>query len=207
MSTAILAIDGPAGSGKSTVSRAVAQRLDWSYLDTGAMYRALTAWCVQKGVDLGDEDAVAALAESATITPTVPVHINGLDVSHHIRSSDVNAAVSLVAAQPRVRSAMVQRQREWSANQPGGVVVEGRDITTVVFPDATLKVYLTASANERSRRRGDEAALSIEQRDRLDSTRASSPLRQAPDALYIDTTGRSVDEVVEEIVSCLHQKI
>jgi cytidylate kinase len=129
--------------------------------------------------------------------------VNGRDVEHEIRTEPINAAVSVVAANPQVRESMVERQREIAANQPTGVVVEGRDIATVVFPDATLKVYLTASLEERSRRRGEEGVESVARRDEADSTREASPLRQAADALVLDTTGRSVADVVGEIVQCL----
>jgi cytidylate kinase len=199
----IIAIDGPAGSGKSTVARAVAARLGWSFLDTGAMYRAVTCEAFARDIDISDEVAIGALADTLTLTLTPRVSVNGRDVQDEIRSPEVNVGVSTVAANPLVRHAMVSRQREWARAQPLGTVVEGRDITTVVFPDATLKVFLTASAQERARRRGDESADSLARRDEADSTRVTSPLRQANDALFFDTTGRSADEVAEEIVRCL----
>lgn len=198
-----MAIDGPAGSGKSTVARAVAQQLGWSFLDTGAMYRAVTCEVLAQGLDLHDEAAVGALAETLTLTTTPRVTVNGRDVQDEIRTDTINVAVSVVAANARVRHAMVSRQREWAASQPLGTVVEGRDITTVVFPDATLKVFLTASVEERARRRGDESPASIARRDNADSTRVTSPLRQARDALFIDTTDRTATDVAEEIVQCL----
>jgi cytidylate kinase len=203
VSDAIVAIDGPAGSGKSTVARAVAEQLGWSFLDTGAMYRAVTVEVLARGLDVDDAPAVGALAETLTLATTPRVRVNGRDVQDEIRSDLVNVAVSTVAANPLVRRAMVQRQREWAHEQPLGTVVEGRDITTVVFPDATLKVYLTASAHERARRRGDESAESIARRDEADSTRVTSPLRQAQDALFIDTTARTAEDVAQEIVQCL----
>lgn len=203
MKPLIIAIDGPAGSGKSTVARAVAEALGWSFLDTGAMYRAVTSEALFRGVDVNDQDAVAALARAARIATTPSTSVNGRDVEHEIRTEPINAAVSVVAANPQVRESMVERQREIAANQPTGVVVEGRDIATVVFPDATLKVYLTASLEERSRRRGEEGVESVARRDEADSTREASPLRQAADALVLDTTGRSVADVVGEIVQCL----
>ncbi|MGA2294062.1 MAG: (d)CMP kinase [Acidimicrobiales bacterium] len=203
MSDEIVAIDGPAGSGKSTVARAVAAQLGWSFLDTGAMYRAVTCEAFARGVDIHDEAAMGALADTLTLTTTPRVSVNGRDVQDEIRSPEVNVGVSTVAANPLVRRAMVSRQREWARAQPLGTVVEGRDITTVVFPDATLKVFLTASAQERARRRGDESAESIARRDEADASRVTSPLRQASDALFFDTTGRSADEVAGEIVRCL----
>jgi cytidylate kinase len=199
----IIAIDGPAGSGKSTVARAVAHALGWTFLDTGAMYRAVTWEALHEGVDVHDESAMGALAASATIATLPRVRVNGRDVHDEIRTEPVNVAVSVVAANPLVRHSMVERQRELADAQEVGTVVEGRDIATVVFPHATLKVYLTATLEERSRRRGEEGAESVERRDLADSTRENSPLRQAPDALVLDTTGRRVDDVVEEIIECL----
>jgi len=144
---------------------------------------------------------------SGVVIETVPATvIDGIDVSDEIRSAPVNDAVSVVASQPLVRAAMVRRQQEWAKRQPRGTVVEGRDITTVVFPNAVVKVYLTASLEERSRRRVDEDVTSVSRRDQIDSNRPSSPLRQADDALYIDTTGRAIASVVEEIVTCLNQR-
>jgi cytidylate kinase len=202
----IIAIDGPAGSGKSTVARAVAQQLGWPFLDTGAMYRAVTCEVLARDIDLHDETEVGALAETLTLTTTPRVTVNGRDVQDEIRTDTINVAVSVVAANPRVRHAMVARQREWAKSQPLGTVVEGRDITTVVFPDATLKVFLTASVEERARRRGDESPASIARRDDADSTRVTSPLRQAHDALFIDTTHRGAQDVAEEIVQCLKSR-
>jgi cytidylate kinase len=200
----VIAIDGPAGSGKSTVAKLVADRLQWSFLDTGAMYRAVTAEALRHGFSLAsDEDAVGQMANSCTLTTLPRVTINGRDVTEEIRSQAVNEGVSLVAQMPRVRDAMVLRQRLFAEEQSRGTVVEGRDITTVVFPAATLKIYLTASLAERARRRGDEGAESVERRDRVDSTRTHSPLTVAQDATVVDTTGLSPEEVVEEIVRCL----
>jgi cytidylate kinase len=203
VSDRVIAIDGPAGSGKSTVARALAARLGWAFLDTGAMYRAVTCEVLERGVDPADTDEVAALAASVTIATRPRVSVNGRDVEDEIRSDRVNEAVSVVAANPGVRASMVARQRQWAEDEEVGTVVEGRDITTVVFPNATLKVFLTASAEERARRRGDESADSIARRDAADTSRAASPLRQASDALAVDTTGRQVDDVVEEIIECL----
>lgn len=208
MSDQIIAIDGPAGSGKSSVARALAATLGWSFLDTGAMYRAVTVEALALGVDINNEVKMGELAEGLTLTTLPRVTVNGRDVEDQIRRDDVNVAVSTVAANPLVRAQMVRRQREFAAVQQLGTVVEGRDITTVVFPNATLKVYLTASIEERVRRRGAEGKDSVERRDVADTTREASPLRQAHDALVLDTTGRSVDDAVEEIVQWLkHQTL
>lgn len=206
MSDRVIAIDGPAGSGKSSVARALATALDWSYLDTGAMYRAVTVEALDRGIDVDDEEALGKLAGEVTLATLPRVSVNGRDVENDIRSGVVNVAVSIVAANALVRQQMVKRQREFAAAQPLGTVVEGRDITTVVFPQATLKVYLTASLEERARRRGEEGEASVARRDDADSTREASPLRQADDALVLDTTGRNVDEAVEEIVKWLKLK-
>ena len=151
------------------------------------------------GVDLADAGAVAALAEHAQLEVGERVVIDGVDVTEEIRSDAVNAAVSTVAANPEVRTALVAWQRRW-ASEHGGGIVEGRDIGSVVFPDATVKLYLTANADERARRRSEEGQASIERRDRLDSTRAASPLTTAPDATVIDTTEMPVDEVVSLVL-------
>lgn len=186
----VIAIDGPAGSGKSTVARLLAERLGLDYLDTGAMYRSVALAALRQGADLDDHGALAALAAS---TET--------DTTDAIRTPEVNAVVSRVAAVPEVRRELVKRQRAWAETRGGGVV-EGRDIGTVVFrDDAELKVFLTASEEERARRRSDEADPAA--RDRIDSTRAVSPLKPADDALVIDTTGRTVEEIVEEVLSKL----
>ena len=198
----VVAIDGPAGAGKSTVSTAVARRLGLDRLDTGAMYRAVTALALERGVAPDDAAAVAALADTSTIDLGRRVTIDGLDVTHVIRSPEVGRAVSVVAANPEVRRSLVRRQRAW-AHAHGGGVIEGRDIGSVVFPQAELKVYLTASPEERARRRHDEAPEGVARRDRIDSTRDVSPLREAEDAHLLDTTDRSVDDVVEEVLSWL----
>jgi cytidylate kinase len=203
VSDLVIAIDGPAGSGKSTVARAVADLLGWSFLDTGAMYRAVTREALFQGVDVHDAAAVAALADEATLTTLPRITVNGRDVEDEIRTEEINVAVSVVAANPEVRASMVARQRELAAAQPLGTVVEGRDITTVVFPHASVKIFLTASLEERARRRGDESEDSVARRDEADSTRIASPLRQADDALVLDTTGRDVDDVAQEIVQWL----
>jgi 3-phosphoshikimate 1-carboxyvinyltransferase len=198
----LVAIDGPAGAGKSTVSIAVARHLGLERLDTGAMYRAVAALALERGIAPEDADAVAALAATADIEVGAHVLIDGLDVTSRIRSPEVGTAVSVVAANPEVRAELVKRQRAWAATHGGGVV-EGRDIGSVVFPDAEVKVYLTASPEERARRRHDEAPEGVARRDRIDSTRDASPLRQADDAHHLDTTGRTVQDVVEEVLSWL----
>ncbi len=199
----LIAIDGPAGAGKSTVSRAVAARLGLDRLDTGAMYRSIAWQALQDGVDPADDPTVAKIAASAVIEVGVTVTMNGHDVTKEIRTPEVSRAVSIVAANPEVRRELVKRQRAWAEGRRGGVV-EGRDIGSVVFPHASLKVFLTASADERARRRGhDESPAGVARRDRLDSTREASPLVSAPDAHVLDTTGRSVEDVVEEVLSWL----
>lgn len=203
MSRLVIAIDGPAGSGKSTVARALAERLGWSFLDTGAMYRAVTVEALDRGCDVANSAEIAAISATAVITTLPRVTINGRDVEDAIRSERVNHDVSVVASHPLVRVSMVARQREFADQQPVGTVVEGRDITTVVFPQATLKVFLTASLQERARRRGDEGVESVARRDTVDSTRTASPLRVADDAVHIDTTNREVKDIVEEIIQCL----
>jgi 3-phosphoshikimate 1-carboxyvinyltransferase len=198
----LVAIDGPAGAGKSTVSTAVAARLGVERLDTGAMYRAVAALALERGIAPDDTAAVAALAAAATIGVGPRVSIDGIDVTDVIRSPEVGRAVSVVAANPEVRRHLVRRQRAWAETHGGGVV-EGRDIGSVVFPQAQVKVYLTASPEERARRRHDEAPEGVARRDRIDSTRDVSPLREAADAHRLDTTGRSVQDVVEEVLSWL----
>ncbi len=198
----LVAIDGPAGAGKSTVSTAVAERLGIDRLDTGAMYRAVAALALERGVRPDDDAAVAALAAGSVIEVGERVAIDGVDVTAVIRSPEVGQAVSVVAANPEVRHHLVQRQQAWAAAHGGGVV-EGRDIGSVVFPQAQVKVYLTASPEERARRRNDESPGGVARRDRIDSTRDVSPLREAEDAHRLDTTGRTVQDVVEEVLSWL----
>ena len=209
----VVAIDGPAGSGKSTVARAVADALGLPVLDTGAMYRAVTWAVLDAGVDPDDGEAVIAVAEGLDLDVGPPVLVGGRDVNDAIRSAEVTAAVSTVAAVPEVRVRLVAAQREWIGVHGGGVV-EGRDIGTVVAPDAVLKVYLVASEEERARRRqrqddvaeapgaGDLGATreAIRRRDAIDSGRAASPLAVASDAVVLDTTGLSVDGVVAEVL-------
>ena len=206
----IVAIDGPAGAGKSTVGRAVAARLGLDYLDTGAMYRAITFAALRRGIDPGDQDDVALLSGEVEMTlDGSSVTVDGVDATVEIRGREVTAAVSAVAANPRVRSELVRRQRSWVATHGGGVV-EGRDIGSVVFPDATLKLFVTASPRVRAERRvaeigGDvaEVEASIIERDRKDSTRADSPLTETSDAVLVDTTDLSIDEVVERVLGLM----
>lgn len=206
----MIAIDGPGGSGKSTVARAVAARLGLDHLDTGAMYRAVTCVVLRRGVDPANAAAVAAVAREARIEVGERVTVDGEDVTRAIRAGDVTGAVSQVAAHPEVREELVRRQRAWIGGR-AGAVVEGRDIGSVVFPDAELKVYLTASDAERARRRAGETqgstetatAADLARRDRFDSTRGTSPLLVADGAVVIDTTGRTVAEVVDEVLARL----
>ena len=209
----VVAIDGPAGAGKSTVARALASRLGVQYLDTGAMYRAVTWAALHAGVDLHDEDAVADIAEKSSIDVGLDsVTVDGHDVTVVIRGAEVTSGVSIVAAQSRVRAEMRRRQRVWGEDRGGGVI-EGRDIGTVVFPDAIAKLFLTASPRIRAERRvaesgGDVDAVerSIVDRDRLDSTRADSPLAESSDSIVIDTSHRTIDEVVTSILALLETK-
>jgi CMP/dCMP kinase len=207
----VIAIDGPAGAGKSTVGRAIARRLGLEYLDTGAMYRAVTFASLRRGVPVHDSDAVAAVARNLelVIDDEGCVTVDGVDATSEIRGRDVTESVSVVAANSAVRAELVERQRDW-ARARGGGVIEGRDIGSVVFPDAKLKLYVTASPRVRAERRvgdiGGEVAdveASIIERDRKDSTRADSPLREADGAVVVDTSGMSVDEVVGHIIDLL----
>jgi CMP/dCMP kinase len=205
--SAVITVDGPAGSGKSTVSRRVAERLGWRHLDTGAYYRAATVAALAARADVSDQEAVlAALAGCEFDQVGGAMLLDGRDISIDIRSEAVTAAVSSVAAHPHVRRLMVELQRRW-VEQHDGAVVEGRDIGTVVFPDAGVKVFLTADPAERARRRAVETghatevvSTAIERRDMLDSTRRASPLRPAEDALVIDTTDLGIDQVVDMII-------
>lgn len=204
----VIAIDGPAGSGKSTVARAVAARLGLEYLDTGAMYRAVTFAAMRRDIDPEDTEAVARLSRDVDLVVADTVTVDGVDATIEIRTPEVTRAVSVVAANPAVRKEMVVRQREWAAAHGGGVI-EGRDIGTVVFPTASVKVYLDADDAERASRRSremlelhyDQVAADIARRDHVDSTRSASPLSVAQDATRIDTTGRSVEEVVDAVLA------
>jgi CMP/dCMP kinase len=219
MAALVVAIDGPAGSGKSTVSRGVARALGLPTLDTGAMYRAVTLAAMESGVDLTAGDLVAAVARAADLDlDDGRVLLGGRDISATIRGPEVTATVSQVSSHPPVRTVLVDRQREWVAGH-GGAVVEGRDIGTVVFPDAPVKVFLTARDDVRAQRRQrDEAAAaravavdqvqdSLTRRDRADATlgRATSPEDAAADAVVIDTSDRSADDIIDEIVARARQ--
>ena len=208
----VIAIDGPAGAGKSTVARALAQRLGLEYLDTGAMYRAVTLAAMRRGVPVEDAVAVAALAKGLVLDVSDDgVLIDGVDSTTEIRHPAVTAAVSVVAANSEVRAELRRRQQEWAIERGGGVI-EGRDIGTVVFPDARLKLYLTASPGVRAQRRyeehgGDLAEIeqAIAVRDAKDTTRSDGPLREADGARMVDTTGLAIEEVLDLIEGLLEE--
>lgn len=208
----IVAIDGPSGAGKGTVARVVAGRLGYRHIDTGAMYRALAWKALHDGVDLSDEAAVATLGERATFDVEAGrIGIDGHDVAAAIRTPEMDKASAMLARHPAVRRALVARQRSYG--DAGGVVMEGRDIGTVVFPRADVKIYLDASPEERARRRAadpahtssqtilSDVASALAERDKSDSTRAVSPLSVAPDAVVLDTTGVPIDRVVEQVMA------
>ncbi|NBE85271.1 (d)CMP kinase [Micromonospora rubida] len=213
----VVAVDGPSGSGKSTVSRRLAAGLGARYLDTGAMYRAITWAVLRSGVDLTDAAAVGKVAAEVDLRiGTDPqgygVTVDGVTVDREIRGPEVTAAVSAVAAVPSVRALLVSRQRELIA-KAGRIVVEGRDIGSVVAPDADLKVYLTASEVARAQRRSAEdaadvaaTAADLARRDQLDSTRKADPLQQAADAVVLDTTELGIDEVVDRLRALLTER-
>ena len=204
----VIAIDGPAGAGKSTVAREVATATGLRYLDTGAMYRCVALAVQQASTDPHDAEAVGEIARDVSVViERNASKLNGVDVSNEIRSSDINGIVSIIAAHTPVRDAMREQQRKWIRDHNGGVV-EGRDIGTVVFPDAILKVFLTASAEVRAERRvgqtgGDIQAVgaSIAERDHLDSTRLDSPLKPSQDSVIVDSSRRTIEDVVAEIVT------
>lgn len=207
----VIAIDGPAGSGKSTVARALADRLGLKYLDTGAMYRSVAFAVLRAGGDPENAEATATIARHLDLEVGVDsVLVDGVDATVEIRGPEVSRAVSVVAANPAVRKELVSRQREW-AHRHGGGVLEGRDIGTVVFPNAALKVYLTADVAERARRRAKEVtdldyeavAADIARRDAVDTSRAVDPLVEADDATVVDTTGLDVAQVVARIAELL----
>ena len=214
----VIAIDGPSGAGKGTVARAVASRLNYRHVDTGAMYRAVAWKALRDGIDLKDEGQVASLAARARFgLEQGRIVIDDHDVARAIRSPEIDAAAAAVARLPKVREILVERQRRMG--EDGGVVMEGRDIGTVVFPNADVKIYLDASAEERARRRAtdpahaassgtglNEVATALAERDRSDSTRAVSPLTQAADALVIDTTGVPIDSVVERVLAAVETR-
>ena len=216
-----VAVDGPSGSGKSSTARAVASRLGWNYVDTGAMYRALTWWLVEQGVDVGDSAAVVGRVHEPeldiSVDPAAPgVFVDRREVSAEIRDPHVTSSVSAVSAIPEVRSRLVAVQRE--IMERGPVVVEGRDIGTVVAPDAVVKVFLVASTETRARRRAAEwaqdhgvtvehTAAMLDHRDRLDSTRELSPLTQADDAVLIDSTDLTLEDVVDRVVDLVRERV
>ena len=210
-----IAIDGPSGAGKGTVARAVAARLGYLHVDSGAMYRAVGWKAVRDGVALDDEAAVARLAEQSSIDVRGPITIDGIDVTTSVRTPAIDRAATAVARLPKVRAVLVERQRLLGAG--GRIVMEGRDIGTVVFPNADVKIYLDASPEERAWRRAHDPAHSgptavadvataLTARDELDRSRTASPLYAASDALVIDTTGRSVDEVVASVIEVVRSR-
>jgi cytidylate kinase len=207
----VIAIDGPAGSGKSTIAKALAHRLGLRYLDTGAQYRAVTFAVLRRGIDPDDAAQVSRLVADVELrVDEAGVTVDGVDATLEIRGPVVTRAVSTIAANPVVRAEMRRRQKEWAAQHDGGVI-EGRDIGSVVFPDADLKLYLTASAEVRAQRRHrevldlayEEVAAGIAERDARDENRTDSPLVTADDAVVIDTSDRAVDEIVDEILGLL----
>ncbi|WP_020117874.1 (d)CMP kinase [Streptomyces canus] len=215
----IVAIDGPAGTGKSSTSKAVAAQLGLSYLDTGAQYRAITWWMVTNGIDIDDPTAIAAVAGKAEIVsgtdpenPTITV--DGTDVSGPIRSQEVTSRVSAVSAVPEVRARITELQRSLAASAEKGIVVEGRDIGTTVLPDADLKVFLTASPEARAARRSGELKSTdiqatreaLIKRDAVDSSRKTSPLAKADDAVEVDTTELTLAQVIECVVTLVEEK-
>lgn len=217
MTPLIIAIDGPSGAGKGTIARTIAATLGYRHIDTGAMYRAVGWKAEAEGLRLDDEPAVAALAHRADlVVEGGVVSIDGHDVTRAIRTPEIDKVAAAVAKLPRVREVLVARQRQ--IGEHGGVVMEGRDIGSVVFPQADVKIYLDASATERARRRANDSshtggqagtaavAASIAARDQADSTRTASPLTIAPGAAYIDTTDMPVDQVVDAVMALVRQR-
>ena len=218
MKKLIIAIDGPSGAGKGTISRAIAQAMQYRHVDTGAMYRAVGWKAQHDGIALDDEASVVALAlRSEIIVESGYVAIDQHDVTQKIRTAEVDKLATAVARLPRVREVLVARQRQ--LGEGGGVVMEGRDIGTVVYPNADLKIYLDASADERARRRLNDAAhtggqageaavaASIQARDQSDTTRTVSPLTLAPDAVYVDTTDMPIQQVVEKVLAMVRERL
>lgn len=216
MKALIIAIDGPSGAGKGTVARRIAADLGYRYVDSGAMYRAVSWKAVRERVALDDEEAIARLAERSRIeVSSHRVTIDDVDVTREIRTPDIDHAAAAVARLPRVRAVLVERQRR--LGEGGAIVMEGRDIGTVVFPRADMKLYLDALPEERAKRRANDPAHSaastsvseivtaLAARDTLDRTRTASPLHAAEDAIVIDTTGKTVDEVVHEVMGLLER--
>jgi cytidylate kinase len=214
----VVAIDGPAGAGKSTIAKRLASRLGFTYIDTGAMYRAVALWAVRQGVDPGDMHRAEQLAIAAEIDLAPGrIALNGEDVTEAIRAPDVSNGASKIAVIPGVRRAMVAKQR--AIGERASVVMEGRDIGTVVFPEADVKVFLDANPVERVRRRYEEMkakgqivsseqlAIEMRERDRRDSTRTDAPLSQAPDAVYVDSTGLAIEEVEEAILKIVRARV
>jgi cytidylate kinase len=207
----VIAIDGPAGSGKSTVARALATRLELDYLDTGSMYRAVAFAVLRRGIDPSDDEPVGRVAETMELEMDAgDVRVDGIDASIEIRGPEVTRAVSIVAANPAVREAMRVRQREWAVAHGGGVI-EGRDIGSVVFPEAELKIYLDARPEVRASRRSKEVtdldyetvAADLARRDALDQGREHDPLREADGALLVDTSDLGVEQIVDLLVARL----
>jgi CMP/dCMP kinase len=218
MKSLIIAIDGPSGAGKGTIARTISEELGYRHIDTGAMYRAV-GWKAQlEGIPLDDEEGVSALAKRANlVVENGVVEIDGHDVTRAIRTPEVDKIAASVARLPRVREVLVKRQRELGAR--GGIVMEGRDIGTVVFPSADLKIYLDASAEERARRRANDAAHTgsqagqaavaeaIAARDKSDTTRSASPLTLASDAILIDTTALPIESVVARVLELVQERL
>lgn len=217
----LIAIDGPSGAGKGTVARSIAHTLAFRHVDTGAMYRAVAWLARERGLNLADGPAVAALARRASFELSAHVVVDGHDVTSAIRTPDMDAAAAAVARHPEVRATLVERQREMGRD--GHVVMEGRDIGTVVFPDAPVKIYLDASPDERARRRAmdpahtagrqattpvhvGQIAEALAARDQSDRTRAVSPLTRADDAVYIDTTGVPIEDVVRAVLDVVQDR-
>ncbi|PWU03743.1 MAG: (d)CMP kinase [Terriglobia bacterium] len=214
----VIAIDGPAGAGKSTIAKRLADRLGFTYIDTGAMYRAVALWALRQGVNPSDMHRMEQLALAAEIELTPGrIRLNREDVTETIRTLEVSSAASKVAVIPGVRRAMVAKQRE--IGERASVVMEGRDIGTIVFPNADVKIFLDAQPEERVRRRYQEELLKgasigesalaeqMQERDRRDSARADSPLTQAPDAIYLDSTALSIEEVEETILKIVRARV